>query len=210
MPPRSPVTSWLRHLRAGSLTTVIVGLAVAAHSLGGGGTPSALVVGVSATVVMLCCTVATGRRLSAVAITVILASAQLVLHHVFSVAVSATPNGHRAGMPMTGAIGSHLQPGWTSAPVTVPADSSGGWSMLLSHGVATAICALALTLGERALWALWTALVPVLPPSDRPVTPTPPRPAPIVWLLAPRPRLVRWRRTQRRGPPRPCVVVSPA
>jgi hypothetical protein len=206
MPRRSPVTSWLRHLRAGSLATVIVVLAVGAHVLGGGGTPSVSVVGVCAALVMLCCTVATGRRLSAVAITAILGGAQLVLHHVFSIAGAVTSDQHGVSTAMVDHLG--------SAPVVsagmAPAGGHGEAMMVLTHGVATVICALALTLGERALWALWTALSPALPPTSDPApVPTPPRHPPIMQLLHPRTRLLRWRRTQRRGPPG-VLFVSPA
>jgi hypothetical protein len=200
----SPGDGVLRVARTVAVSAAVVGLAVAAHVAGGGRPPRTLgLVGLALATAYVCAWVAR-RRLSLPVLTVVLAAGQWALHHAFDLlgasCAPAAPAVH-AG---------HAVAAGSCEPVTTAAGLVAGrhlatpsWAMLLAHVAATAVSALVLASGERALWALCgllAALLPALPRAAAPVA-VPVRRAPDV-AAAPRPRrAVLLRVSPRRGPP---------
>ncbi len=152
-----PVGGGVRALRTVLLTLVTLGLAAAAHRVGGGELPAAWVVlGIGAA--LLGPTAAlTARRLTAPTLVVWLGLLEWGLHHALAALT----------MPVTSAAGAatsasgHVHAGASLTPVTGAAAGASS-SMLGAHAVATVVTALALAYAERALWAIWDALRPVL------------------------------------------------
>lgn len=150
-----PVGGGVRALRTVLLTLVTLGLAGAAHRVGGGELPAAWVVlGIGAA--LLGPTAAlTSHRLTAPTLVAWLGLLEWALHH--ALAALTMPVSSAAGAA-TSASG-HVHAGASLTPVTGAAASS---SMLGTHAVATVVTAFALAYAERALWAIWDALRPVL------------------------------------------------
>jgi hypothetical protein len=201
----SPAGGALRVFRTVAITAVVVGLAATAHVAGGGQVPRPLgVAGLSLGTAYVCAWTAR-RRLSLAAITGLLAAGQWLLHHAFDLLeapvcapVTAEHAGHPAGHAPATCLGDVATSGALAASHAAPS-----WAMLAAHAVATAVTALLLASGERALWALCALLSALLPVVPRPfVADVPAAPRLPVPVLRPRPRrVVLLRASRRRGPP---------
>ncbi|HEX2704919.1 MAG TPA: hypothetical protein VHM65_04110 [Candidatus Lustribacter sp.] len=148
----SPGSGATRALRSGVVAVSIVGLACAAHVQGGGALPSGP--GLAVLIALTACVVGvtTGRRLGVYAIGATLGLGQVCLH----VALGALTSGAAttAHVMVQGRAVAHLP----AAHVAHAGHSSG--RMLLTHALATALTAILLAFGERALWALWERVCP--------------------------------------------------
>lgn len=200
----SPGDGVLRVARTVAVTAVVVGLAVAAHVAGGGRPPRPLaLVGLAFATAYVCAWVAR-RRLSLPLLAGLLAAGQWALHHAFDLVGAACA-------PVTAPMhAGHAVAAGSCEPVAAAAGVVAGrhaaapsWAMLAAHVAATAVSALVLASGDRALWALCgllAALLPALPRAAAPVA-VPVRRAPDVAAV-PRPRrAVLLRVSPRRGPP---------
>ncbi len=203
----TPAGGALRVIRTVTITAVIVGLAVTAHVAAGGLAPRPLGLAGLALGTAYACSWVARRRLSLPAIAALLATGQWLLHHAFKaleapacapVAAHTDHAGHVAGHAAGCAAPADAAAALAASHAAVPS-----WAMLAAHAVATAVTALVLATGERAIWALcalFAALLPVLPRHVARVVPATPR-APAAAVL-PRPRRVLLLRTSpRRGPP---------
>jgi len=169
MPPARPEVARgaLRGARATVLATTALALAAAAHVVGGGTLPSLPVLALVIVPLAWGAVALTARPLGPVALTGALAASQLVLHETLmvlsaptcapgltapasSMASMAGMPGHHLAVSATGACAAQAMQGMTGTSVL-----TGGVAMLLAHGVATALTALLLARGERALsWLL--------------------------------------------------------
>jgi hypothetical protein len=202
----SPAGGALRVFRTVAITAVIVGLAATAHVAGGDEPPRPLGIAGLALVTAYVCAWVVRRRLSLVAITVLLGVGQWLLHHAFELLqapacapVAANHAGHAGHAPATGGCLTEAAAGGALAT----AHAAPSWAMLAAHAVATAVTALLLAAGERAVWALCAGLSALLPVLPQPFTPAFPA-APRMPVTAPRPRprrVVLLRASRRRGPP---------
>lgn len=155
-----------RLLRGWVVGTFATGLAAASHSLAGGGTPSALALGVGIVFGGMLSTFALTRRPSLPRLSIAVGATQLAFHVVFSVLGTATT-----------ITGSHEHSPVFSAPVHAHVDTPEMW---LAHAVAGALTLALLRGAERAVWRLLsevvrlvvapfrrTHAVPVAPPRRR-------------------------------------------
>ncbi len=143
----------VRAARAAYLATVILGLAVAGHVLGGGSWPSW---GALSGVVVLAgalSAVLTRTRLRAPRLAATLAGGQLAVHEVLSWTTGHGSMGHdHAAMaldPTEGMPSGWLTP-WLGADLR----------MLAGHAVAIVLAAAVIAHGERVLWLVWESLRP--------------------------------------------------
>ena len=201
----SPGDGVLRVVRTVAVTAVVVGLAVAAHVAGGGRPPRALeVAGLALGTAYLCAWVVR-RRLSLPVLGGVLAAGQWALHHAFDLLeASCAPVGAGAAHAGHAAAGVSCEPMATGAGLVAgPHAAAPSWVMLLAHVAATAVTAVVLAAGDRALWALCELLATLLPALPRATAPVavPARRSPDA-APAPRPRrAVLLRVSPRRGPP---------
>jgi hypothetical protein len=161
----TPAGGALRVTRTLAITAVIVGLAATAHVAGGGAVPRTWGTAGVALVTAYVCGWVARRRLTAPAIVAVLAGGQWALHHAFDLLQTSVcvPVGH-AVHSAAHVAAANCAPGLTGAVQTHAA--APGWAMLAAHAVATAVTAVALTAGERALWALcdlFAAFRPAIP-----------------------------------------------
>lgn len=194
----NPTHGSLRVTRAAVFGAVAFALSWAAHVAAGGSSPGAGALVLLGVLTALGATLVTGWRLAPVPLVAALAAAQVALHEslMWLGASSPSPCGSMscdAGMP-----------GMTMHP----AAPSSAW-MLAAHGAATVVLALALSLGERAVWFLATLLRPVL--RGRPKLPGVPETTRVAahqhWAPS-RPLPYVRGGTGRRGPPRRHVVLA--
>lgn len=192
-------------LRAASLSTGALTLAAGAHVMGGGQLPAPEILLAVLAFSVLAATSATRLRLNFAAMIAVLGAGQLALHEVFTVFSTPVIASH---LP---ADAHHLS---TAAMPALDAAAhvhalAGNTSILMfaAHAMATAACALLLTKGEAALWALAACLRPLvrLPEAVMPDAGT--------SLAAPRTPAVLphrpWRNLRqdsRRGPPSAVVL----
>lgn len=198
----SPATGGLRALRAASLATACVSLALAAHTSAGGHAPDALGL-LTATVAVGCLALlVTGRRLGRATTVVGLVGVQAALHLWFALtsgqdcAVSgALVHAHGVAAQCAPAVGAPPE------PAAVPGAASAGLLMLLAHLAVVVLLGLLLAHGDALLWRL-TGLLPRRVPTGVDLVVVAP------WRLAvqaqttaatAQPVETRWRR---RGPPR--------
>ena len=203
----SPGDGVLRVARTVAVTVVVVGLAVAAHVAGGGRPPRAFgLAGLALATAYLCAWVAR-RRLSLPVLGGVLAAGQWGLHHALDL-LEASCAPVAAGAAHAGHAGAALpcEPVATAGLVAGRHAAGPSWAMLLAHVAATAVSALVLAAGERALWALCGLLAALLPALPRAVVliAVPALRSPDA-APAPRPRrAVLLRVSPRRGPPPAC------
>lgn len=215
----SPAAGALRLVRALAVALVVVALAAGGHVLAGGAAPSPLLLGAGGVAVLLAATVLAGRRLSGTRIVALLGLGQAGLHTLLALspapacaeavhAAASGPAGHAvhavhavqgiadaapAAAGLCATAGGHAHAG--------DALLAGGTAMLAAHVAATALTAVLLLHGERALWLLWGWLLPaarVVRAAPLPVFPRLPRPE-AALRVAPRPVLLD--AASRRGPP---------
>lgn len=183
----SPARGRQRWARSAGLSIATVGLAAAAHALGGGHVPGWSVLVVLTLLVSLVSVLLTGRQRGFLVIVTAMGGLQLVLHQGFTLMSYPGHLGHpdQLGYPSQlggtadscGALPGHLlhQPGalrsLCTGLVLGPQDQTmhAGVAMLVAHVVATLLLATVLANGERALWALVRLFVPVLPWAAEPV-----------------------------------------
>lgn len=172
-----------RLLRALALAVVLLGLAGAAHVLGGGALPHPGVLAGVVGLVVAAALVITPRRLSTRRLLAVLGAGELALHHTFALLAANTlapvehslaPGGALAGVVGAGHHGHGYAVVGTVAGSVGSAGSLGamddmghatgaaGLLMLTAHVVATVVTAVVLARGEAALWLLAAWLLPVL------------------------------------------------
>ena len=215
-PPVAPVdterSAPARALRAVTVTALVLTLAAAGHTAGGGGLPSAGVLAGVGLAVLVPVSWACGRRLSAARLLLLLGTAQLVLHHVLTaLAAAATCPSAAGGHPhrglherVIGAAGDAGGAGGCLAHLATAGHHQAagtGAAMPAGHVVAVALTAVGLARIEKILWWLLDSLDPLVAlPAPATVPARPGRP------IAPPPRRpTRTRRAPRvhpvRGPP---------
>lgn len=207
-----------RAARAGALAVTTVCLAALAHACGGGSLPGPAVLLLLGALVGTGSLVASAHRLGTRSLAALLGGGQLALHLAFTVlGRTGAPVDPGVGMAIAADHGhgsvpdlatAHLQAAHLHAAGGHAAGAHaalghahhGGWVMLLTHVLATAVTALVLARGERALWLLAGLVAPAIRP--RPTRPAlGPRPAlPALPVLAPALAHVR-DVAPRRGPP---------
>ncbi|NRD27992.1 hypothetical protein [Frigoribacterium sp. VKM Ac-2836] len=143
---------WSRLLR-GSLTTVLA-LTVAAfsHVAGGGSAPGALGIGLALAFALPLAVAVTGKKLSAVRLSIAVAFAQLAFHTLFSLgasttAVTAIGGGHHGHDALVLSSGD-------AAGMAGMAGMHAGPSMWIAHGVAAVATVVGIWFGERTVRAL--------------------------------------------------------
>lgn len=199
-------------LRATAVSAGILTLAAGAHILGGGDLPAPGILLAVLALTGLAATTATRFKLNVAAMTALLGAGQLALHEIFT---AFTAPGISTGAIAAGAGSADIHHASRAAGPLIGStthlhgtDSAEGTLMLLAHIVATAACALLLTKGEDALWALAAWLRPLvrLPEATAPdagaapAVPGPPTDSPdSPWRNL--------RQDSRRGPPS-AVVLS--
>lgn len=221
----SPAAGALRLVRALAVALVVVALAAGGHVLAGGAAPSPLLLGAGGVAVLLAATVLAGRRLSGTRIVALLGLGQAGLHTLLALspapacaeavhAAATGPAGHAVYAGPAAHAGHAAQGIADAAPAAAglcatagghahagDALLAGGTAMLAAHVAATALTAVLLLHGERALWSLWGWLLPavrVVRAAPLPVFPRLPRPE-AALRVAPRPVLLD--AASRRGPP---------
>ena len=179
----SPTAGALRFTRAAAFGTVAFALALLAHTVSGGPTPrpvvlTLLAVGVAAGSVLL-----TGRKLGAAGLMLALGGVQAGLHVAFMAlapvagcSTMSMPMSHHGATSMT-LCSAGADASASMAPVSTPL------VMVLAHAAATLALAVLLARGERALWLLFTLLLPALCLRVAPLLR--PRPRPVRRVLAP-------------------------
>ena len=159
-------------LRTTVAGATVMGLAAGAHLAAGGTLPVAPVMAALLAIHILCSSIATKFRLRLPAMTVLLASSQLVLHESFD----ALSHGARpTGAPGNGMLADHglsaeaqasAMLAQASSAVNVGAEAMGhashmnGW-MMAAHAASTLAAAGLLAHGENALWSLANWLRPL-------------------------------------------------
>lgn len=212
----SPAAGALRLVRALVVALVVVVLAAGGHVLAGGASPSPLLLGAGGVAVLLAAAVLAGRRLSGTRIVAVLGLGQAGLHALLALApapacadgVPAAASGHavhavHAGQGVADAASAAAGLCATAGGHAHAGDAllAGGTAMLAAHVAATALTAVLLLHGERALWSLWGWLLPtvrVVRAAHLPVFPRLARPE-TALRVAPRPVLLD--AASRRGPP---------
>lgn len=161
--PGVPTTGVLYVARAAVLTVAVVGLACAAHVIGGGGVPSPWLVAALAGVTGWVCAWVARCRLRWPAVLGLLTVGQVTLHE--SLTYFAAP-GCGAGVPAGGHAGHSA--GTTHCDVAasalgLAAHESRSLAMLAAHAAATVVLTLIVARGERAVWAVASWLSPLIP-----------------------------------------------
>ena len=147
----NPTHGSLRVTRAAVFGAVAFALSWAAHVAAGGSSPGGGALVLLGVLTALGATLVTGWRLGPAPLVAALAAAQVALHESLMWLGSSSPS------PCGSMTCDAAMPGMTMHP----AAPSSAW-MLAAHGAATVVLALALSVGERALWFLATLLWPVL------------------------------------------------
>ena len=201
-------------LRTTVVGATVMGLAAGAHLAAGGTLPVAPVMAALLAIHILCSSIATKFRLRLPAMTVLLASSQLVLHESFDALshgarLTGVPGNGMSADAQTAAMLAHASPAVNvGAEAMVHASHMTGW-MMAAHAASTLAAAGLLAYGENALWSLANWLRPLY------------RRAAVVLLLPPRTtvpgivvrplRRLPWRNVRpntRRGPPRRAAVIA--
>lgn len=163
-----------RALRATALAVVTVGLALAAHLLGGGPRPGAATlthaVVVTAVVMAVVMTVRAGHQRSTTGLVVGLGGAQLLLHQWFALATPGTCAGHLATEYLPGghALASVLPWGLLAETARACATTGDATATMLTvavaaHALAALLTGALATRGEALLACAVALLLPALP-----------------------------------------------
>ena len=197
-----PAGGGVRALRAGVLAAVTLGLAAAAHVVGGGQVPGLPVLAVALGPLALGSALLTRRRLGPIALLAWLAPVEAILHGLFAATATGAltmgvTGGHAhaaaaAGMPLTESTGS-------ATLVAASGAGQAGTGILVAHAVATVLTGLALSHGERVLWLLWESLRPTLVMAPVPLVRAPALVVADAGAGMPSPAPLRF--TSPRGPP---------
>ncbi len=156
---RHPATGWLRFARSGWLAAVVVALAAAAHTLGGGALPDWPELGLLTAGVLAGSMVASSKPLRRASALALLGLPQLFLHGAFTV-LSAPACEVDSTLRPAGHPGHHdgTAAGCLAGPIGEHGHSS-GW-MTLAHATAVVIAALVAAHGDKVLWLVWSLLTP--------------------------------------------------
>jgi hypothetical protein len=147
--PAAALTGRWRLTRVGVLGTTSLGLAVMAHSAGGGHLPQPGVLVVAAVLLGLVAVPLTARRRQTPGLIALIAVEQVLLHMTFTTAVVAgvKPGQLISGGPHHGTIDAISPAAAHHGAVLVP-----DWQMLVFHGLAVLATAWLLARGEAWLW----------------------------------------------------------
>ncbi|MFB0840231.1 MULTISPECIES: hypothetical protein [unclassified Arthrobacter] len=185
MPAQAPLTL----PRALTVAGLILGIAAAAHTAGGGRLPATPLLVLLAALVMLPVTVLARRKLGLGTITTALGTGQLALHAAFTAFPSPVEHCTAAGIAAHGHHQSATFPGCLTATGTMAAHVTGvlpGPVMTGAHILAVAATALLLAHGETMLWRMLDWLAPRSFALHLPVLPHWTTPAPPAGLVIPR------------------------
>jgi hypothetical protein len=155
----------MRGARALVFGAASVLLAVSAHVIAGGQSPSALTLGLIVVPVAWVAAVLTRRKRGALAIAATLGATQLVLHEALMVLADGGQCSAAAGAGAAGHLGMaghHMVVACSPAAMAHLMQGSSP-SMLLAHVVATVATAWVLYRGERTAWALFALLCRLVP-----------------------------------------------
>ncbi len=179
----------LREVRSIVLALVTVALTTGAHAVGGGGVPTGS--GLAALALVACAgsLLLTGRRVGWLRALCWLGAVQGAGHVVLGGLVAAAPG------PVHGPVHALVH-----APAGGPPDASPGTGLLLAHGLATVLTAVAVGLGDRCWYAVCGLLRPR--PVNGPVAVAPVRHRIAVVPAGAAPGRAAYRVPWRRGPPR--------
>jgi len=167
----TPTRGTPRLLRALVVAGVVVGLAAAAHVLGGGTLPPAIVTLTLGAVVLALCVALLGRRLGVASSVALLGVGQVALHGAFSVFETAgcntlVPSGAHAHMDHAAHAAYLATAGCGSAAAHATLlPMLGAWAMVVAHAAAVVLCALVIAGADRALMWLVAWLGPRLGPA---------------------------------------------
>jgi len=125
-------------------------IASLSHALAGGGTPSTLSLAISLAFSALVCVALTGRKLSAVRMSLAVAISQFAFHALFSTLGFSTLGGATGHVVATG-HGTHAATSTLFETTAVAAHHTNAW-MWLAHALAAVATIAVLRFGERAFW----------------------------------------------------------
>jgi hypothetical protein len=149
--------------RALTVTGLILGLAAAAHTAGGGHLPPAPVLGLLAVLVLLPVTVLARRRLSLASVAAALGAGQLALHTAFTSLPGPVDHCNPAVITAHGHHQAQTIPDCATAGTGLLAmhiPALPGPVMVAAHILAVAATALLLAHGETVLWRMLAWLAP--------------------------------------------------
>lgn len=194
-PSGGPSRGVLRFLRAGAVSSTVLGLAAGAHVVGGGTMPSTFLLSGIVVVLFSVSLLLAGRRFSVPVLAAVLGVGQFALHAAFGLCSGTTPEfsgtGHHQQVVALSAGSGVSSPGSVSSV-----------SMTVAHVLASIVALVLLVHGEALLWRLWTWLRPLVRVLLDVVRFVAPHGFPVCTQVPPRPRSVVARRVRRRGPPR--------
>jgi hypothetical protein len=159
-PASRPLNGGPRILRVAALGGSSLALACGAHLVAGGQLPTAEVLGLTAAMLGLVSVTVTARRVGYRTLLLVLGVEQLVLHYLLTAAAGVQA---ASCQPGTGSVGhdaalmahsSCFMAGSGADQMSMP-----GWSMSVTHLVATLLTAWLLSRGESWLWELANRIV---------------------------------------------------
>jgi hypothetical protein len=195
-------SSGLRVVRGALTAPTVLGLAVGAHTLGGGDLPPVLSLAALGSIVLLATVVLSQWRPRLWYLVPVLGVGQLALHHALALLSGGRPLAHGSSLGMHASMTPETV-GSSAAPVLDGMATAMSPVMLMAHAAATVATALVLVGGDRAArMALhWWASVPPLHGLHRTPAPTSARPVPMLVPDIDRPCARMHRADPRRGPP---------
>ncbi|MBT0773014.1 hypothetical protein KIH74_28990 [Kineosporia sp. J2-2] len=209
---RQLVQGKLRVFRGGLFSACAVALSAAAHVLGGGSSPSTLVLVVLGLFLAPVASLAAGRLRGPLAVGLTMIAVQAGLHRLFGLLgpAACVQTSSHAGHPGHSGVGvgTGVGAGLVCHGDTAMAMSSASPLMTVAHLTAAALLGLLLSRGETAVWRMLSWMLPALPGRFR-TYPTSTRPR------RSRPRTVPLPRAEhlvgavwRRGPPQAIAVFA--
>lgn len=181
--PQAPLTL----PRALTVTGMILGLAAAAHTTGGGRLPSVPVFVLLTALTLLPVTILARRRLSLGTITTVLGAGQLALHAAFAAFPRPAEHCTTAGLAAHGHHQAAAVPDCAAGTMALHGVAFPGPAMTAAHILAVAATALLLAHGETLLWRMLDCLTPLTIALHARVLPQWTTPAPPRTSFVPRP-----------------------
>jgi hypothetical protein len=145
------MTRWARVVRGLAAAFVSTSVAAFSHLVAGGSLPGAAGLALCLAFCAIVCIALTGKRMSRLRLAASVATSQLMFHGLFSLLVAPAASGAiMVGHTHGGIVASQL-----AAVPTATQATHGGLGMLAGHLAAAVVTFLALSYGERAVWALF-------------------------------------------------------
>jgi hypothetical protein len=144
------MTRWARVVRGLAAAFVSTSVAAFSHLVAGGPLPGAAGMALCLAFCAIVCIALTGKRMSRLRLAASVATSQLMFHGLFSLLVAPEASGAVTAGHNHGFVAVPLAAVPTAAQAT-----HGGLGMLAGHLAAAVVTFLALSYGERAVWALF-------------------------------------------------------